>query len=61
MLLLFWVHCLCTLIQHTVCSVDMFSLHVYICRVVTGSFDKRVKLWTGDGKLVHVIQCRYVV
>ncbi|CAI7990611.1 Nuclear distribution protein PAC1 [Geodia barretti] len=25
--------------------------------VVSGSFDKKVKLWTGDGKLVHIIQC----
>ena len=29
-----------------------------VCRVVTGSFDKRIKLWTGDGKLVHNIHCR---
>jgi WD40 repeat protein len=29
--------------------------------VATGSFDKKVKLWTGDGKLVHTIQCSETV
>jgi len=23
------------------------------CRILTGSFDKSVKIWTADGKLVH--------
>ena len=32
--------------------------YVSLCRMMTGSFDKRVKVWTGDGKLVHTIQCR---
>jgi len=36
-------------------------LHVYLCRIATGSFDKKVKIWTADGKLIHSIQCKYVV
>ena len=31
--------------------------HTHTHRLATGSFDKKCKLWTGDGKLMFQLQC----
>ena len=34
---------------------------VLFCRIATGSFDMHVKIWTADGRLIHSLQCRYIL